>query len=235
MSDREVIMSVGGHVGDAELTSGGVLATLALKGYKIITVALTGGERGTPEGMTVADYRIQKEKEAKEFAEMLNGEAIVFPYVDGELPVNDDIKFELCDLIRKHKPKMIFTHWKNSIHKDHEATYKIVRDAQFYAGLPSIEREDKAHYVRGPYYSENWEDPVDFEKYVFMEVSKEGYELWKKAISLHWFTVNSTSFKYKEYYKNLMKVNGILARKEYAEAYNIDSEKKRVIMGLEDF
>ncbi len=39
-------MAIGGHIGDMELTAGGVLATASLKGDKIITVALTGGERG---------------------------------------------------------------------------------------------------------------------------------------------------------------------------------------------
>ena len=38
---EKTIMAIGGHIGDAELTCGGILATLALKGYKVITVALT--------------------------------------------------------------------------------------------------------------------------------------------------------------------------------------------------
>ena len=56
----KVIMAVGGHVGDMELTAGGVLATMALKGYKIVTVALTGGERGCPPHVTVPEYLKQK-------------------------------------------------------------------------------------------------------------------------------------------------------------------------------
>lgn len=227
--ERKVIMAIGGHIGDAELTSGGVLATMALKGYKIVTVALTGGERGNPPHLSVAEYRKQKEEEAEGFAEMLGGEAVVFPYADGELPDNEEVRFALCDLIRKYKPCALLTHWKNSMHKDHEATFRIVKDAQFWAGLPGIERQDKAHFAMGPYYAENWEDSVGFQKYVYMEVSKEGFELWKKAIQLHWFTVNSTSFHYKEYYEHLMRCNGCLARTEYAEAFNIDEEQKKIV------
>lgn len=230
MSDeRKVIMAIGGHIGDMELTAGGTLATLALKGYKIITVALTGGEKGNPAHLSVGEYRIQKEKEAADFAAMLDGEAIVFPYLDGELPVDDEVKFMLCDLIRKHKPKLLITHWKNSMHKDHEAAYKIVKDAQFYAGLPAFEREYPPHYAGGPYYAENWEDPVDFKPYIFMEVSKEGYELWDKAINTHWFALNSKSFRYKEYYSHLMSVRGLEARKEYAECFNIEELSKKII------
>ena len=76
---KKVIMAIGGHVGDAELTCGGVLATASLRGSRIVTVAMTGGERGNPPDMTVADYRRQKEKESHTFAKMLVGEAVVFP------------------------------------------------------------------------------------------------------------------------------------------------------------
>ncbi len=59
---EKTIMAIGGHIGDAELTCGGVLATYALKGYKIITVALTGGERGNPPHLTVEEYRNRRKR-----------------------------------------------------------------------------------------------------------------------------------------------------------------------------
>lgn len=227
--DQKTIMAIGGHIGDAELTCGGVLATLSLKGYRIVTVALTGGERGNPPHLSVEEYRKQKEKEAEVFAGMLGGKAIVFPYADGELPDTDEVRMELCDVIRRYRPCALLTHWKNSMHKDHERTYRIVKDAQFLAGLPGLVREHPSCFARGPYYAENWEDSPGFEKYAYMEVTKEGFELWKKAIETHWFTVHSTSFHYKEYYEHLMRCNGCLARTEYAEAFNMDEEQKKVI------
>ena len=227
---EKVIMAIGGHVGDAELSSGGTLATLALKGWKVVTLALTGGERGNPPHMTVADYRVQKEAEAHVFAEKLNGEAVILDYVDGELPDNEEVRLQVAAAIRKYKPKALLTHWKNSMHKDHERTHKIVKDAQFYAGLASFEMEQPAHYASGPYYAENWEDSVGFVPYTYMEVSEEGFELWKEAIQLHWFTVNSKSFKYAEYYQSLMKTNGYLARKQYAEAFAVDELAKKHII-----
>jgi len=229
----KVIMAIGGHVGDAELTSGGVLTTLALRGYKVVTVALTGGERGNPPELTVKEYREQKKREAVEFARMLGGEAIVLPYVDGELPDNEDVRFQVCDIIRKYKPCAIFTHWKNSIHKDHEAAYRIVKDAHFFAGLPSIERKDPHHFAKGPYYAQNWEDSTGFKPYVYVEVSEEGFALWQKAIQSHWFAVNSPSFSYMEYYSHLMKCNGYLIRKPYAEAFDVEEVSKKIV--LKDF
>ncbi len=227
---QKTIMAIGGHVGDAELTCGGMLATLALQGYKVVTVAMTGGEKGNPPEMSVAAYRRQKEKEAKDFTDLLGGEAIVLPYLDGELPDNKTIRYEVCDLIRKFKPEALLTHWKNSMHKDHEATHRIVKDAQFFAALPAFERDLSPHFAKGPYYAQNWEDSVDFKPYVYMEVSKEGFELWQKAIQTSWFAMNSKSFHYAEYYAGIMRTNGLLVRKEYAEAFDIEENQKRVIL-----
>lgn len=226
---QKTIMAIGGHIGDAELTSGGILATYALKGYKIITVALTGGERGNPPELSVAEYRKQKEKEAKAFADMLGGESIVFPYVDGELPDNEEVRFMLCDVIRKYRPVALLTHWKNSMHKDHRLTSKIVNDAQFYADLPGIVRKDKPVYAKGPFYAQNWEDSVDFKPYVYIEVSDEGFALWQKAIKTQWFAINSKSFHYADYYASLMKCNGLIARTHYAEAFDVNEEEKKVV------
>lgn len=226
---KKTIMAIGAHIGDMELTCGGVLASMSLEGHKIITVALTSGEKGNPKDMSIEHYRIQKQLEAKNFADMLNGISIVLPYDDGTLTNTDPIKFEVCDLIRAYKPDILITHWKHSMHKDHETTHHIVNDAQFYAGLAGFERKDKNHFAAGPYYAENWEDPTDFNPYVYVNVSDEGFKLWQKAITTHWFALNSPSFRYKEYYEALMSVRGKEARTTYAQAFDISPISKKVI------
>ena len=225
----KTIMAIGAHIGDMELTAGGVLASMSLEGHKIITVALTSGEKGNPKDIDVETYRMQKQKEAKTFADMLGGLAIVLPYDDGTLQNNDQIKFEVADIIREFKPDVLITHWKNSMHKDHETTHFIVKDAQFYAGIKGFEREHPAHYAGGPYYAENWEDPEGFNPYVYVKVSEEGYRLWQQAISSHWFALHSPSFKYKIYYESLMSVRGKEARTTYAQAFDVSPLSKKII------
>ncbi|MFR7880484.1 MAG: hypothetical protein ACLU5J_02655 [Christensenellales bacterium] len=39
----KTILAIGGHIGDMELTAGGLMATNALNGGKNITLALTAG------------------------------------------------------------------------------------------------------------------------------------------------------------------------------------------------
>ncbi|CAH8772679.1 PIG-L deacetylase family protein [Paenibacillus dendritiformis] len=229
MSEQKItILAIGGHVGDMELTAGGVLASHSLKGDRIVTLALTAGERGVPAGRDMAEYREQKVNEAKAFAEMLGGEAIVFDTPDGELQDNEENRLKVCDVIRQVRPNIIITHFKNSMHKDHMTTHRIVNDARFFAGLPSFQRELPAFFASKLYYAENWEDAVDYKPYVYVDFSQEAYDLWVKAVSLHWFVTGSTSFPYLEYYKHLARVRGIEARKEYAETFMIPEESMRL-------
>lgn len=226
---KRTILGIGGHVGDMELTAGGVLASHSLKGDKIVTLALTAGERGVPAGRDMAEYREQKVNEAKGFAEMLVGESIVFDIPDGELPDDEAVRFQVCDVIREVRPNIIITHFKNSMHKDHATTHRIVNDARFFAGLASFKREKPAHFASKLYYAENWEDAVDYRPYVYVDFNQEAFDLWMKALSLHWFVTGSKSFPYMEYYKHLARVRGIEARKQYAETFAVPEETKRLI------
>ncbi|NOU66005.1 PIG-L family deacetylase [Paenibacillus sp. LMG 31461] len=225
---KMTILAIGGHVGDAELTAGGVLAHHSLKGDRIVTLALTAGERGVPAGQDMKEYRAQKVNEAKTFAEMLGGDSIVFDIPDGELQDNEEMRYRVCDVIREVKPNVIITHFKNSMHKDHMTTHRIVNDARFFAGLASFERENPAHFAAKLYYAENWEDAVDYVPYVYVDFPKEAFDLWVKAVSTHWFVTGSKSFQYLEYYKHLMRVRGLEARKEYAQTFMVPEETMRI-------
>jgi LmbE family N-acetylglucosaminyl deacetylase len=61
------------------------------------------------------------------------------PYRDGELTVGDDIACELAKWLRRLRPQVIITHWRDSIHSDHTATYFLVRCALFLAANPHFD------------------------------------------------------------------------------------------------
>ena len=229
MNEQKItILAIGGHVGDMELTAGGILATHALKGDNIVTLALTAGEKGAPKNMNLVDYRRQKVTEAETFAKMLGGRAIVFDYPDGELPDNEQVQFKVCDVIREVRPNVIITHFKNSMHKDHMATNKIVNNARFYAGNEFFVRKSPSYFASKLYFAENWEDAVDFKPYIYVDISK-GFELWQKAVASHWFVTGSKSFPYLEYYTHLSRVRGIEARTGRAECFSIPEENMKLI------
>ena len=53
----KTILAVGAHTGDAQLTCGMLLAKQAMRGDRVVIIDLTAGERGTPAGWTVKDFR----------------------------------------------------------------------------------------------------------------------------------------------------------------------------------
>jgi len=211
-------MVVGAHAGDAELMAGGVVAKYAQMGHKATLVHMTLGEKGHRK-KSPQEYGQQKKEEALKAARILGADVRFLPYKDAELPLDDEVKYRLCDLIREVKPDLIVTHWKGSIHKDHENTYHTVRDAMFYAALPTVERDLPAHGCWRLFFAENWEDPFDFEIDTYVDFS-DAYDKWVQAISQYEFVSGGiSSFRYLDYYKALAVVRGCLSNSKYAEAF----------------
>lgn len=226
------VLAIGGHIGDAELTAGALLATCAAHGGRAVTLALTAGEKGAPVGADIAEYRRNKIKEAESFAADIGGKAYVLDYPDGLLPDNDEVRFKVAQIIRDEKPDIIVTHHAKSMHKDHEACHRIVVDAWFYAALPGFDLEGDPHYGK-LHFAENWEDAEDFKPYVYIDVT-DGFPIWEKAIDHHWFVLNSKDFKYKEYYCHLKRMRGIEAHTGYCETFMVQPENVRLVQKLEE-
>ncbi|MBR4257130.1 MAG: PIG-L family deacetylase [Clostridia bacterium] len=223
----KTILAIGGHIGDAELTAGGVLASNAVDGGKSFTLALTAGERGNPTHITVEDYRKQKISEAEAFAELMNGKAYVLPYADGELPDNDEVRYAVANVIREVRPDVIITHWKSTMHKDHGRTHKIVCDAQFLASVVECDKIKGERKYAPVYFAENWEDDPDFTPYIYVDITR-GFDLWCEGMKKHRFIMNSRDFAYFDYYTSLARVRGCLNKTKYAEAFGVFDRQKKI-------
>ena len=223
----KTILAIGGHIGDAELTAGGVMAANAVDGGKNYTLALTAGERGNPPHLSVQEYRKQKVAEAKAFVEMVNGESFVLEYADGELPNNEEVRYQVANIIRKVKPDVILTHWHSTMHKDHNNTHLIVPDAQFLASVVECDKIEGTRHYAPVYFCENWEDDMDFRPSFYVDFTK-GYDLWCEALKTQWFVMNSKDFKYYDYYTSLARCRGALNKTMYAEAFAMH-EYKRIL------
>ena len=225
------ILAIGAHIGDMELTAGGLLATCALQGGSITTLALTAGEKGAPKGADIAEYRKQKVQEAENFAAKLGGKAKVLDYPDGLLADDDAVRMQVAAVIREVQPELIITHHSQSMHKDHAACHRIVKDAWFYAATAGFDLPGAPHFGK-LIFAENWEDAPGYHPYLYKEISPEGFALWQEAIRCHWFVTGSKSFPYMEYYSHLKRLRGIEARRQYAETFMVSPEEQRVIVPL---
>ncbi|TCZ71849.1 PIG-L family deacetylase [Paenibacillus albiflavus] len=219
--NKQHILAIGGHAGDMDLTAGAVIAKYTQSGHKATFLHLTPGEKGHPR-LTPDDYAKQKIEEAHQFAAIVGADVRFLSYKDGELPVNDEIKYQIADIIREVKPNIIITHWKGSIHKDHSNTAGLIDDARFYAGLKTIKRDLPHHWVQKIYYADNWEDPYDFNPEVFIDIPEEAYDAWVKAMNVYAYARGETSgFPFIEYYKALTIVRGAPVGFKRAQAFAV--------------
>jgi LmbE family N-acetylglucosaminyl deacetylase len=206
---RGGIMVIGAHAGDAENMGAPTVLKHTRAGYNATIVHLTLGEAGHPT-LSAAEYAEQRKREVQESARLMGGKAVWLPYRDGELPVNDDLKFQVCDLIRQEKPTVILTHWKGSFHKDHVATYHIVREAIFLAALPAITRELPAHRISGLYFPENWEDMDEWRADIYLDVTDVWDDYLAVLRSHALMRGDFPTFRYYDYYNALGTIRGCL-------------------------
>ena len=217
MSEKMHLMLVGAHCGDVELQAGAIANKYAKAGHKVTFLHLTPGEKGTPTGVSVEEYKIQKVRESEKVAEILGVDTITLDYKDAELRLTDELISEVATIFRRLKPNLVLTHWVNSIHPDHALCPRIVDAAWLMAALPGFELDGlPPHSLRGYFHTENWEDMEGYEPDVFVDVTEE-FDTYLEAISNYWFVMNSTSFRYYDYYKALGTIRGCVNRTKFAQ------------------
>jgi N-acetylglucosamine malate deacetylase 1 len=231
-ADRTVL-AIGAHAGDAEITTGAILARHKRLGDRVAILHLTLGEGGNPK-LSPAAYAEQKKREALAAAQALGAEALFGPWRDGELRDTEEAARFVADVIRQVKPTHVVTHWRASLHPDHEAAHRIVNAAVLLASLEGFVSAHPRHRgLRGVYYADNWEDAEGFAPYLYVDVT-EDLAAWKAAVSCYEFIRGGIStFPYLEYYEALARVRGALAGKRFAVALEVDPfAKKRVLDAL---
>jgi LmbE family N-acetylglucosaminyl deacetylase len=228
-ADRTVL-AIGAHAGDAEITTGAILARHKRLGDRVAILHLTLGEGGNPK-LSPAAYGEQKKREALAAAQALGAEALFGPWKDGELRDTEEAARLVADVIRQVKPTHVVTHWRASLHPDHEAAHRIVNAAVLLASLEGFSSAHPRHRgLRGVYYADNWEDAEGFSPYLYVDVS-EDLAAWKAAVTCYEFIRGGiSSFPYLEYYEALARVRGALAGRRFAVAFEMEpSAKKRVL------
>ncbi len=134
------VLAIAAHPDDVELTCGGTLHKLKKRGYKFGIVDLTRGEMGTRGSAEI------RGREAKHAAEILGAEfREALDLGDGGLRRGRDEELAVIDVIRREKPRIVFTPYPDDRHPDHRRAGQLVTDACYYAGTRKIETKHPAH------------------------------------------------------------------------------------------
>lgn len=121
-------LAIGAHADDVELFAGGTVALACRLGRRVGIVDLTRGEmatRGTPEG---------RAEEARSAAAILGIQVReTLDLGDGELANHNPNRRQLVEVIRRLRPRLILTHWREDRHPDHRRAHELARDAAFFS------------------------------------------------------------------------------------------------------
>jgi bacillithiol biosynthesis deacetylase BshB1 len=152
------LLFISAHPDDTELGCGATIVKSVKSGLRVGLVDLTRGEmgtRGTPQ---------TRKREAQASARILGAlfrESLDFQ--DGGVKTGREQELELIDVIRRARPRLVFTSWPDDRHPDHTRTGEIVTSASFYAGLKSLKSEFPAHRPQTViYYIQNYMNAPSF-------------------------------------------------------------------------
>jgi bacillithiol biosynthesis deacetylase BshB1 len=141
------IICIGAHPDDVEIGMGASVARMVRQGLEVVMVDLTDGEP-TPRG--THDIRLC---EAAAAAEALGvARRITLPLVNRELADTVEARRMLAEIIREHKPRLLFAPYPVDAHPDHVAASAIVEAARFYAKFVKTDMAGDPHFPARVYH-----------------------------------------------------------------------------------
>lgn len=164
---NDTVLAIVAHPDDAELTCAGTLALLKDRGWKIEMATMTPGDCGT-SSLSREEISSIRKKEAAAAASLLDASYHCLDCDDIFILYDKPTILKTTALIRKIRPKMVFTMSPSCYMVDHEITSRLVQTACFSSGIKNIETEGT--------------DPFFFTPYLYYVDAMEGKDKFGAAI-----------------------------------------------------
>jgi bacillithiol biosynthesis deacetylase BshB1 len=140
MPDNTDLLAIFAHPDDAELLAGGTLIKAVDQGHLVAAIDLTRGELGS---RGTAEIRAREAAAAAAVMGLVSRESLDLG--DGRLANDDATRRAVVEAIRRHRPRVVVTHYSVGRHPDHRAAAELVRDAAFLAGLANYPADGERH------------------------------------------------------------------------------------------
>jgi len=124
------VIAFSAHPDDLEAVMGGTTVKLVRDDFSVLFVDLCDGE--PPRHAT----REERHKQAVKAAGILGVERATLTLQDRLITDSVEARLQVARLLRKHRPRMVFTTAGASVHPDHKDVTEIVTNGMFYARLP---------------------------------------------------------------------------------------------------
>ncbi|MFC4800577.1 bacillithiol biosynthesis deacetylase BshB1 [Neobacillus sp. GCM10023253] len=164
------ILAFGAHADDVEIGMAGTIAKLTGEGYRVGICDLTDADLSSNGNAAL------RKAEAAKAADVLGVSyrtSLGFP--DRGLYLKDEYIRKIADIIRQHKPKLVFAPFLEDRHPDHGNCARLVEEAVFSAGIKKYETESsEPHRVNRLYfYMINGFHKPDFTVDISMSMEKK--------------------------------------------------------------
>ena len=140
MAEKKTAVVVSAHSADFVWRAGGAIALYASRGWDILVVCLSFGERGESAklwrepGMTLEKVKMNRREEAMQAAEVLGARIVFFDVGDYPMRVTDDVLYKLARIYRELRPEFILTHSrKDPYNFDHPLAAHVAQEARIIA------------------------------------------------------------------------------------------------------
>lgn len=130
------VLAIAAHPDDVELSVGGTLIKLAEAGYQTGVLDLTRGEAGTRGTPTI---RAAEAQAAAQFLGLAIRENLDLG--DSHLWLTEDARIQLVRVLRRLRPRVVFTQFWDDPHPDHAHTSQLVREAAHISGLAKYDAD----------------------------------------------------------------------------------------------
>lgn len=140
------VLAIGAHPDDADLGVGGTLLLLAAQGFSTAILDLTQGEAATRGSVRERMKEADKSARVLQVRERYNAEL-----PDGALANTHEQRLKVIPFIRALRPLILLSHHHEDRHPDHREAHDLVRDANFFAGVTSIDTGDGDEPYRAPH------------------------------------------------------------------------------------
>jgi bacillithiol biosynthesis deacetylase BshB1 len=135
------VLAIGAHPDDCEISLGGTLCVLKRQSYKIGICDLSKGESGTYGSAEIRKVELQKASEILDL-----DVRVTLDMPDGDIRNTEENRFKLIDVIREHKPRIVFGFLNQLVrHPDHYYAGRLVKECAFLAGLEKIRTHHPPH------------------------------------------------------------------------------------------
>jgi len=219
------LLIVGAHALDAEVMGGGLAAHAAARGWSVVLLHLTRGERGHPR-MPSAEFGAQLEREMRAAADAL-GARSEWPGLAAPLEGVERARAAVAGALDRLRPSAVVTHWRGSWHPSHVRSHYAVVAAAEAAGVPVL-------------FGENCEDLTGFraDRFAPLEGVYEGWLAGMRAYELFRLSEpgagepGDTVVPYWAYYTAAARVRGLQAGLGWAQAFMSGPAEAPAELGL---